>query len=96
MMDDRLALEVAELTDAQREKYSLKKGGVFIVNVEQGAAGKAGIRRGDVIVSIDNEQIKSAKQFLDIARDLPEDKAIPVLVQRQQDAIFLALRIEKE
>jgi len=96
MMDDRLAVEVAQLTAKQRKDYSLKKGGVFIVKVEQGAAGKAGIRRGDVIISIDNKQVNSAKQFLDIARNLPEDKAIPVLVQRQQDAIFLALRIEKE
>jgi len=96
MMDDRLAIEVAELTDEQREEYKVEKGGVLIVSVEQGVAGKAGIRRGDIIVSINNKKVKSAKQFMDIARDLPEDKAIPVLVQRQQDAIFLALRIEKE
>ena len=66
------------------------------MTVEKGAAAKAGLRRGDVVVSLNNLQITSAKQFLDIARDLPGDKAIPVLVQRQQGAIFLALKIEKE
>ena len=95
-MDERLAVQVADLTDKQREVYGLKKGGVFIVEVKQGAAGKAGIRRGDVIVSIDNETVDNAKQFLVIARGLPENKAIPVLVQRQQGAIFLALRLDEE
>jgi serine protease Do len=95
LMDERLAVEVAELTKQQREQYDVEKG-VIVVSVERGPAGKAGLRRGDVVVSLNNLQITGAKQFLDIARDLPEDKAIPVLVQRQQGAIFLALKIEKE
>tara|TARA_R110002111_G_scaffold25053_1_gene55302 strand:+ start:1388 stop:2812 length:1425 start_codon:yes stop_codon:yes gene_type:complete len=95
MIDERLAVEVADLTPEQREEYDMASGGVFINDVDEGAAGKAGIRKGDVIISINNEQVKNAKQFLDIARELPEDKAIPVLVQRQQGAIFLALKIEK-
>jgi len=96
LVDGRLAVEVAELTKQQREQYDVEKGGVMVVTVEQGAGAKAGLRRGDVVVSLNNLQITSAKQFLDIAKDLPEDKAIPVLVQRQQGAIFLALKIEKE
>jgi serine protease Do len=96
LVDDRLAVEIAELTQQQREQYDVEKGGVIVVTVEKGAAAKAGLRRGDVVVSLNNLQITSAKQFLDIARDLPGDKAIPVLVQRQQGAIFLALKIEKE
>jgi len=95
LIDERLAVEVAELTKKQREQYDVEKG-VIVVSVERGPAGKAGLRRGDVVVSLNNLQITGAKQFLDIARDLPEDKAIPVLVQRQQGAFFLALKIEKE
>lgn len=96
LVDDRLAIEIAALTDKQRELYDVEKGGVIVVNVEKGAAGKAGIRRGDVILSLNNLQVTGTKQFLDIARELPEDEAVPVLVQRQQGAIFLALKIEEE
>ncbi|MDH5357142.1 MAG: DegQ family serine endoprotease [Gammaproteobacteria bacterium] len=95
LVDERLAIEVADLDDRQREQYGIEKGGVAVVKVEQGSAGAAGIRRGDVILSIDNQKISDAKQFLDIAKELPENKAIPVLVQRGEGAIFLALRIEK-
>ena len=96
LVDDRLAIEVADLDDKQREQYGIDKGGVIVVSLEQGAASSAGLRRGDVIMIINNQKIETAKQFLDIAKDLPEDKAIPVLVQRGEGAIFLALRIETD
>jgi len=96
LVDDRLNIEVANLTEQQREQFSIKKGGAIVVNVEPGVATSAGIRRGDVIMSIDNQKITDAKQFLKLAKELPEDKAIPVLVQRGNGALFLALRIDKD
>lgn len=95
LIDDRLAIEVADLTEKQRADFGLNNGGVFVVKVEQGVAASAGIRRGDVVISINNQKVASAKQFLDIAKELPENKAIPVLVQRGEGATFLALRISK-
>lgn len=95
LIDDRLAIEVADLTEKQRADFGLDNGGVFVVKVEQGVAASAGIRRGDVVISINNQKVASAKQFLDIAKELPENKAIPVLVQRGEGATFLALRISK-
>lgn len=94
LVDERLSLEVADLTDIQRENLDIAEGGVEIVAIEAGPATDAGIRKGDVIISINNEKITGAKQFLDIAKNLPEKQAIPVLIQRNEDAIFLALKIE--
>lgn len=96
LVDEQLAIEVANLTKEQREKLDLAQGGVFVVNLENGAASDAGLRRGDVILRMNNKKIDDAKQFLTIAKELPEGKAVPVLVQRGQASIFLALRIEKE
>ncbi len=94
LFDQGLAVEVADLTDLQREDYEIEAGGVLIVSVESGAARKAGIRKGDIIVSLDNQQIKDSKHFLEVAKTLKKNKAIPVLVQRGQSALFLAIRIE--
>ena len=96
LIDERLAIEVVDLKEEQREQYSIEKGGVIVVKLEQGAASDAGIRRGDIIMTINNQKVKNAKQFLDIAKDLPMNKAIPVLIQRGKGAIFLALRIEDD
>ncbi|OUR71369.1 serine peptidase [Methylophaga sp. 41_12_T18] len=94
LVDDRLAIEVMDLTEQQREQFAIKKGGVIVVNVDAGTAAAAGMRRGDVILSINTKKVSDAKQFLDLAKDLPENKAVPVLVQRGDGAIFLAVRIK--
>lgn len=94
LMDDRLSVEVSDLNETQRQKMDIEKGGVMISSLDAGPASKAGIQRGDVILSINNDKVKSAKQFLDLAKELPEGVAIPVLVQRDQDALFLALKID--
>lgn len=96
LTDNRLAMEVANLNEKQRKSLEVKKGGVIVVSLDQGSASEAGIRRGDVIMKFNNQKVTNAKQFLDLAKELPEGKAIPVLVQRGKAAIFLALKIEKE
>ena len=53
------------------------------------------MRKGDIIMSLDNEKIKDSEHFLAVAKALEKGKAIPVLVQRGQSALFLAVRIEK-
>ena len=96
LVDDRLAIVVIDLSDEQREELAIPKGGVAVIKVDAGSAAAAGLRRGDVILSINSQKVTDAKQFLDIAKDLPEDKAIPVLVQRGTGSIFLALRIKQD
>jgi serine protease Do len=96
LYDERLGVEVNDLTEKQREQLSINKGGVAVVKVDMGPAANAGLRRGDVILSIDNVKVKDAKQFLDTAKDLPTDKAVPVLVQRGDGAIFLAIKIKED
>ena len=96
LYDERLGVEVNDLTEQQREQLSIKKGGVVVIKVDSGAAANAGLRRGDVILSIDNVKVKNAKQFLETAKDLQTDKAVPVLVQRGEGAIFLAIKIKED
>lgn len=95
LIDERLAIEVADLDEKQREQFAIVEGGVLVANIKQGPASSSGMRRGDVIMSINNHKVQNAKQFLDTAKELPINKAIPVLVQRGTGAIFLAIKIEK-
>jgi len=96
LYDQRLAIEIKELTEQERESLDVEKGGVLVADIDSGPASNAGLRRGDVILSIDNVKVKSAKQFLDVAKELPTDKAVPVLVQRGEGAIFLAIKIKED
>lgn len=94
-VDDRLSMEVADITPEQRKQFEVEKGGVMVMKVEQGPAIKAGIRPGDIILSLNNTEIKDPHQFIEVAKKLPANKPIPVLVQRGGSAQFLAIEIKE-
>lgn len=93
LIDDILAIDIVNLSNAQRENFSIPDGGVVVIKVSAGYAATAGIRPGDFILSINNYKIIDAKHFLELTKRLPEGKAIPVLVHRGNNSIFVALRI---
>lgn len=91
--DDRLGLVVVELSESQRDAMEIEEGGVLVKQVAPGAAAEAGLRRGDVIVSIDNQSTENLQKFHQLVRDLKADTVVPVLVQRRQGPVFLAIRV---
>lgn len=91
--DTRLAMEVADLLPEQRAELGANQNGVIVSKVESGPASDAGIAPGDIILTINNQKIVDAKQFIELAKNLPAKKAIPVLVQRAGASQFLALKI---
>jgi serine protease Do len=92
--DSRLNIEVADIKPAQREKLGLDTGGVMVMKVEKGPAIHAGIRPGDIILSLNNVSLSDSHQFIEVAKQLPVDKPIPVLIQRGGESQFLALKIK--
>lgn len=94
--DDRLLIEVIEVSYEQRKEAGLESGGVYVMKVERGPALRAGIRPGDVISSLNNVQIESVQQFLEVAKSLEPGKSVPVLIHREGSSQFLALRIDEE
>ncbi len=92
---NRLNVNVADLTEEQREELELKEHGVIVTDVESGPAQRAGVRRGDVIMKLNNEDVNDAKHFAELVADLPEDKNIAVLIQRRSGPVFLAMKIEE-
>ncbi|RKZ79275.1 MAG: serine peptidase, partial [Candidatus Parabeggiatoa sp. nov. 1] len=59
---------------------------------KQGPAYDAGIRKGDVIMWINNIKIKGVTHFKKIIRQL-SDTSVPVLVHRHGTPLFLPLDI---
>lgn len=88
-----LGLVVSPLTDEIREKASVSRG-VIVDKVSSGPAKKAGIRSGDIIVSLNNQSVNDVENLDKIVKDLPKDRSIAVLVQRDGSPIFLPLKLE--
>ena len=85
-----LGIGVSDLSEAQRRELKLKNG--VRVEVSEGAAARAGLREGDVILSIDNTEITSAKQFESVLAKVDKSRAVTVLVRRGDTVNFLIIR----
>jgi serine protease Do len=92
---NRLGLSVSNPTPEQREQLELpKNGGVLVQGVSPGPAYDAGIRRGDVILRIQDQMIKDVKHFNELTKELPKGKSVAMLVQRRGGSLFLALKLK--
>ncbi len=88
-----LGLSVSDLTDARRAELKIK-GGVLVDSAD-GHAARAGIRQGDVLISINNADISSTRQFTDLVVKLDQSKGLVILVRRGDGALFIPVRPTK-
>ncbi len=91
---NRIGALVAPLTDEQRRSHELPEYGVLVMEVGAGAARRAGLRVGDVLLRIDEIRIRDVAHFDDLVRGLPVGNAVAALVQRGRSPLFLAFRVE--
>ncbi|GAB4351071.1 MAG: DegQ family serine endoprotease [Immundisolibacter sp.] len=89
---DRVGLLVQDLGAEQRDKAG-PAGGVSVQRVEPGPAREAGLRRGDVILSLNGTEVKDAAQFERLVDRLPAGTVVRLLVQRGDASLWLALRV---
>ena len=98
LVDDetnRFGLNAVDLTDDEKSELGLADG-VVVNRIVDGAASQAGVRKGDIILSIDNKPVKDVKQFRKLVNDLPAGKAVALLLQRNGSPTFLAVKVPDE
>ena len=99
---DRLGLVVGELDsdarktvpDATRKTQKAEFG--VLVKDSDGAAERAGIREGDVILAVNNTDVKSVSQFNEIVARLDTKKPVALLVKRENQTRYVTLRVESK
>jgi len=88
----RLGLTVSELSAEQRKELGI--GGGLLVEDVQGAAAKAGIRRGDVLMALNNQDIKSVEQLTQLLSQFDKAKSVALLIRRGDGALYVPLRLD--
>jgi serine protease Do len=81
----KLGVAVRPLSPEEKKAAELS-GGVVVEEVA-GAAAKAGVRQGDVIVALNNTPVKSPEQLRELVGKA--GKSIALLVQRDDARIFI-------
>ena len=88
---NKAGLVVTELSAEQKRELNIAQG-VFVEDAKDAAA-KAGIRRGDVIQAVNNQEISTAEQ-LDQALNLKDGpRTVALLVKRGEGSLYVPLRI---
>jgi serine protease Do len=85
-----LGLVVADIPEERRNQLRIK-GGVLVESAD-GAAQRAGVRAGDVILSLNNADVTSAAQFNEAVAKLDRSKTQLLLVRRGDSAQYVPIR----
>ncbi|UOD51639.1 DegQ family serine endoprotease [Orrella daihaiensis] len=89
-----LGITVVSLTDDEKKEFRINHG-VKVTAVE-GAGEVAGLTPGDVILTVDNTDVSSPKQFVELAQKAQAGKPLGMMVQRNGQAQWLLVRPAKK
>jgi serine protease Do len=90
---NKIGLTLKELTPTQKKKLNGKNG--LLVAESVGAAAQAGIRRGDVILGLNNSETQSVEQFNKQINAIAAGKTVAVLVQRGENTLYVPIKVAK-
>jgi serine protease Do len=85
-------MALSDLSDAQRKELKVD-GGVLVENA-QGAAARAGIRRGDVILAVNNQDVKSVDHFKELMGQIDKGRIVALLVRRGNNSLYVPFRAD--
>ena len=87
---NKLGLAVVDLTPQQ--KRQLGKNGVFVLDT-RGSSRQVGLRRGDVILALNDAEVISVEQFNKLLR--ATSGSVALLVQRGENVNYIAIKPNK-
>jgi serine protease Do len=85
----KLGLALRPLDDQEKQQASVANG--LVVEDVSGAAARAGVQPGDVVLAVNGTPAKSVDQVRSVVEK--SDKSVALLIQRGGDKIFVPVRI---
>ena len=85
-----LGLEVSELSDVQKKELKVA-GGLRVQSVD-GPAARVGLREGDLILAINNQEVANIKQAQALLAKVDKNKPVNLLVRRGEITNFVLIR----
>ena len=87
-----LGFKISELSEETRQVAGID--GVRIAQVEEGPGREAGLREGDVVVSLNRQPVPSVSDFASVAESLPASGFVQIRIVRQGQGTTLSLELK--
>ena len=87
---NKLGLSLADLSGEDKRRLGLEQG--VLVEKVSGAAEKAGLRRGDIVLSLGGEKVSGVEQFGKLLEQHKQEKTIALLIRRGDRILFVPVK----
>ena len=87
----KLGMTASELTAEQKKELNVASG-VLIENAE-GIAARAGLRRGDLILAVNNQEVKSVEELNRLLAPADKARTVALLVKRGDGSLYIPLKL---
>ncbi len=92
---DRIGVVVGEVDSAELRRLRIK-GGVRVLEVdERGAASEAGVEKGDIIVQIGFEELRSVGEYEGVVDKLPKETLLPIRFFKKGQPVFRTIMLNR-
>jgi serine protease Do len=89
---NKLGLTLSELSAEQRKELKISSG--VLVEDVKGPAARAGLQPGDVILAVNNSEVKTVDQFNEMLAKMEGRKNLALLVRRGESTQYITVRLE--
>ena len=91
---DRLGITVSELSAAQQQELQVSSG--LLVESIKGAAARAALHTGDVLLAIGNTSLHSSAQLNEFLAQVPNGRNVALLVKRSDGTSYVAIKLDEK
>ena len=85
-----IGLSVSDLSEVQRKE--LKLDGGVVVDASDGAGARAGVRPGDLILQLNNVEVRDARTFNAMVARLDPKRSVALLVRRGETTQYVVIK----
>ena len=90
-----LGMTVSNISDLERKNLRLENNlGIKVQQINSNPAYESGLLKNDIIYQISGENIQDINQFVKIVKNLKKGDFASLLVRRQGNSLYLAIKIE--
>ncbi len=91
-VSNRIGLALRELSDNEKKQLEINNG-LLVEDMRQGIASRSGMRPGDIVLGINNQDVTTVGQFNQLLIKIRKGRNIALLVKRGNTTSFITMKL---